>query len=97
MSSTRSTAERTTISTNCIIYYNATVLAALLAHKEAVGDTAGVTQLHGVSPVAWQHINFHHGLTATAKTCNVPWSTEDGSVTPDTTLPAASGTAASNR
>jgi hypothetical protein len=45
--------------TNCIIYYNASILSRLLAHKEAAGDTAGAELLTQVSPVAWQHINFY--------------------------------------
>jgi Tn3 transposase DDE domain len=44
--------------TNCIIYYNATILSQLLTHKERLGDVQGVTQLTQVSPVAWQHINL---------------------------------------
>jgi TnpA family transposase len=45
--------------TNCIIYYNATILSGILAHKERAGDTAGAEALRQVSPVAWQHINFY--------------------------------------
>lgn len=45
--------------TNCIIYYNATILSNLLAHKEGVGDHRGAALLKRVSPVAWQHINLH--------------------------------------
>jgi len=45
--------------TNCIIYYNASILSRLLAHKEAAGDGAGAELLTQVSPVAWQHINFY--------------------------------------
>jgi TnpA family transposase len=45
--------------TNCIIYYNASILSRLLTSKEAAGDTAGVELLTQVSPVAWQHINFY--------------------------------------
>ena len=44
---------------NSIIYYNATILSRLLAHKEAVGDREGAALLKQVSPVAWQHINFY--------------------------------------
>ena len=44
--------------TNCIIYYNATILSHLFAHKERRGDTAGAMMLTQVSPVAWQHINL---------------------------------------
>ena len=45
--------------TNCTIYYNATILAHLLSHKETTGDNQGADLLKQVSPVAWQHINFH--------------------------------------
>jgi len=45
--------------TNCIIYYNASIFSKLLTHKEGLGDKAGVALLSLVSPVAWQHINFH--------------------------------------
>ena len=44
--------------TNCIIFYNATILSNLLAHKESMGDLQGVALLKQVSPVAWQHINL---------------------------------------
>jgi len=44
---------------NCIIYYNATILSRLLAHKEAAGDREGAALPKQVSPVAWQHINFY--------------------------------------
>jgi TnpA family transposase len=45
--------------TNCIIYYNATILSSLLSHKERIGDSQGTALLNQVSPVAWQHINLH--------------------------------------
>jgi hypothetical protein len=45
--------------TNCIIYYNATILSRVLEAKLAAGDSAGAAQLAHVSPVAWQHINFY--------------------------------------
>ena len=44
--------------TNCIIYYNATILSHMFAHKERRGDAAGAARLTQVSPVAWQHINL---------------------------------------
>jgi len=44
--------------TNCIIYYNATILSHLFAYKERRGDNAGAALLAQVSPVAWQHINL---------------------------------------
>ena len=45
--------------TNCIIYYNATILSHLLAHKENTGDKYGADLVKEVSPVAWQHINLY--------------------------------------
>jgi hypothetical protein len=45
--------------TNCIIYYNATILSHLLAHQERTGDVQGAALLTHVSPVAWQHINLY--------------------------------------
>ena len=45
--------------TNCIIYYNATILSSLLSHKEEAGDSQGANLLKHVSPIAWQHINLH--------------------------------------
>ena len=44
--------------TNCIIYYNVTILSHLFAHKERRGDAAGAALLTQVSPVVWQHINL---------------------------------------
>lgn len=45
--------------TNCIIYYNATILSNLLSHKEKTGDNQGTDLLKQISPIAWQHINLH--------------------------------------
>jgi TnpA family transposase len=45
--------------TNCIIYYNATILSDLLIHGDISSDVARVDRLSHVSPVAWQHINFY--------------------------------------
>jgi len=45
--------------TNCIIYFNATLLSASLAHYEKIGDLQGAALVKQVSPVAWQHINLH--------------------------------------
>ena len=45
--------------TNCILYYNATILSHLLAHKEGMGDRQGAALLKQVSLVAWQHLNLH--------------------------------------
>ncbi len=45
--------------TNCIIYYNTAILSDLVTHGDFSSDTARVAALSLVSPVAWQHINFH--------------------------------------
>jgi hypothetical protein len=45
--------------TNCIIYYNATILSNLLAHYEETDNNKGAALLKQISPVAWQHINFY--------------------------------------
>lgn len=45
--------------TNCIIFYNTSILSGLWAHKEAMGNMAGAELIAQISPVAWQHINFH--------------------------------------
>jgi TnpA family transposase len=45
--------------TNCIIYYNAVLLSRLLEIKEVMGEEEQVNLLGRVSPIAWQHINFH--------------------------------------
>ena len=45
--------------TNCIIFYNATLLSRLLEHSESGGDNEAAELLKLVSPVAWQHINFY--------------------------------------
>jgi len=44
--------------TNCIIYYNATILSRLLETKLADGDEVQAQRLSRVSPVAWRHVNF---------------------------------------
>lgn len=44
--------------TNCIIYYNASLLSNLLRYKESKGDNQDADLLKQVSPVAWQHINI---------------------------------------
>jgi TnpA family transposase len=44
--------------TNCVIFYNASILSNLLEYRERIGDIEGAKQLKQVSPVAWQHVNF---------------------------------------
>ena len=44
---------------NCIIFYNATLLSKLLAHKESRGDMQGAALVKQVSPVVWQHVNLY--------------------------------------
>lgn len=44
--------------TNCIIFYNASLLSSVLEWYEKRGDQAAIDRLKFVSPVAWTHINF---------------------------------------
>ena len=44
--------------TNCIIYYNATILSHVLEHRQKIGDLEGIAALSKVSPAAWQNINL---------------------------------------
>ena len=44
---------------NCILYYNASILSNVLAHRESSGDVEGIEVLKQISPVAWQHINLY--------------------------------------
>ncbi len=44
---------------NCILYYNASILSNVLAHREDTNDVQGVEVLKQISPVAWQHINLY--------------------------------------
>ncbi len=43
--------------TNCIIYYNASILSNMLTYGEKMGGDSDM--LKRVSPVAWQHINLY--------------------------------------
>jgi len=45
--------------TNCIIYYNISLLSKLLEVKQQQGDLDVAQRLGRISPVAWQHVNFH--------------------------------------
>jgi TnpA family transposase len=45
--------------TNCIIYYNASILSNLLAYKEKNSNDKDIALLKQVSLVAWQHINLY--------------------------------------
>lgn len=45
--------------TNCIIYYNASILSNLLAYRKSKNDAHGTDVLKQISPVAWQHINLY--------------------------------------
>jgi TnpA family transposase len=44
---------------NCIIFYNATILSNVLRYQAERGDAVAAASLEQISPVAWQHINFH--------------------------------------
>ena len=45
--------------TNCIIFYNTTILSRLLDHAQSSGDKEWAERIKKASPVAWQHINFY--------------------------------------
>jgi TnpA family transposase len=44
---------------NCVVYLNASILSNLLVQNERAGAIEEVERLKRISPVAWQHINFH--------------------------------------
>ena len=44
---------------NCVIFYNATILSNVLQYQTERGDSIAATELEQISPIAWQHINFH--------------------------------------
>ena len=44
---------------NCVIFYNATILSNVLHYQTERGDSSAAVELEQISPVAWQHINFH--------------------------------------
>ena len=44
---------------NCIIYYNASILSELLDQNKQMGNEQIVNMLKRISPVAWQHINLY--------------------------------------
>jgi len=44
---------------NCIIFYNASIVSALLLRNQEKGDEDPAALLRHISPVAWPHINFY--------------------------------------
>ena len=44
---------------NCIIFYNGSILSALLLRNQERGEVDPAALLRHLSPVAWQHINFY--------------------------------------
>ena len=44
--------------TNCILYYNFSILSNLLERKEKANQESEINDLKQISPIAWQHINF---------------------------------------
>lgn len=44
--------------TNCILYYNLTILSELIKEKEKNNLSAEIEIIKQLSPTAWQHINF---------------------------------------
>lgn len=43
---------------NCIIFYNASILSRLLEHKQKARQMQGIDEIKNISPIAWQHINL---------------------------------------
>ena len=44
---------------NCVIFYNAMILSNVLQYQTERGDSIAAAELEQISPVAWQHVNFH--------------------------------------
>jgi hypothetical protein len=44
--------------TNCIIFYNASILSALLTQAEKAGRQEEADIIKRISPIAWQHVNL---------------------------------------
>jgi Tn3 transposase DDE domain len=44
--------------TNCIIFYNAYILSAILTEAEKAGRTEEAEIIKRISPVAWRHVNL---------------------------------------
>ncbi len=44
--------------TNCVIYFNSTLLSALIDAKEQRREDEAAASLKTISPVTWQHLNF---------------------------------------
>ncbi len=58
---------------NCVIFYNASVLSILLKIKEISGNTQEIDKVKQVSPIAWQHVNFcgHYEFTNLEDTIDI--------------------------
>ena len=57
--------------TNTVIYYNTVLLSRVYEQKQAVGDQNALTQLQGISPVAWQHINMYGSFEFSPSTSKI--------------------------
>jgi TnpA family transposase len=44
--------------TNCILYYNISILSQAIKRREEINATEEILYLKQISPTAWQHINF---------------------------------------
>ncbi len=44
--------------TNCILFYNLTILSELIKEKEENNLLEEIGLIKQISPMAWQHINF---------------------------------------
>lgn len=59
--------------TNCILYYNLTLLTELIKEKEKGGRPEEAEIIKQISPTAWQHINFmgRYDFTEEAEEINI--------------------------
>jgi TnpA family transposase len=57
--------------TNAVIYYNTVLLSRVYEQKQVVGDQNALSQLQGISPVAWQHINMYGSFEFSPSTSKI--------------------------
>ena len=57
--------------TNAVIYYNTVLLSRVYEQKQIVSDQNALNQLHGISPVAWQHINMYGSFEFSPSTSKI--------------------------
>jgi len=76
---------------NCIIFYNASIISALLLRNQQKGEHDPADLLRHISPVAWQHINFYGrfefaGIPPLIDIASIIQGILDRDMSPDTAL-----------